>query len=145
MFLPFSNFFQIWYSGLFSLSYYNLASFCNFLKPVGQYFHHSHIEKRPYIVWPDVSFCVPTLFHPFQPKMVPLGQFVEPNGYFQIIWAACCPPWSHIWDILGLANRLNLSAWMSCSNLVLPQSTNNYGIEAYLAYYIIFGPAFASF
>ena len=32
---------------------------------------------------------------------------------FQPIWATFWPPWGHNWDILGLANVPNWSAWMS--------------------------------
>ena len=72
-----------------------------------------YLEKRPNMVWPDAPCCVPTLFHPFQPKIGLLGRFVWLKGYFQLIWDTFWPPLDHTCDILGLANRPNWSAWMS--------------------------------
>ena len=52
----------------------------------------------------------------------------------------------HIWDFMGLANEPNWSDWMS-SALFQPFSNpfhKNYGPEVYLAYFITFGPTWAS-
>ena len=47
---------------------------------------------------------LPTQNRPSKPKCVAKRQF-------QPIWATFWPPWGHNWDILGLANGPNWSAW----------------------------------
>ena len=49
---------------------------------------------------------LPTQNKSFKPKCVAKRQF-------QPIRATFGPPWGHNWDILGLANEPNWSAWMS--------------------------------
>ena len=63
-----------------------LAYFCLFLAPIGPLLGHFGSWKWPKLVCLDVLIGVLTLFHPFQPKIDPLGRFVRPNGYFSIFW-----------------------------------------------------------
>jgi hypothetical protein len=117
-----TNFSSEVYLAYFSIFGPILAFVLPLLEPLCQFFHHFNLEKRPHLVCPDAPCCVPTLFHPVQPKIGPLGRFVWPKGYFQPFLATFWPPWGHIWDILGLANGPNWSAWMS---LVLFQPRSN--------------------
>ena len=82
--------------------------------------------KRSNLVWPKASFYVTILFHPFQPKMGPLGLLEVPTGYF-------LPIWHTFWPTL-----MSSVLFQPCSN----QFSKKYGIKAY---FVIFGPTLSSF
>ena len=49
-----------------------LANFCSFLAPVGPHLGQFGCGKWPKLVGLDAFIGVPTLFHPFQPKICPM-------------------------------------------------------------------------
>ena len=63
-----------------------LAYFGPFLAPIGPLLGHFWSCIWPKLVCLDDLIGVLTLFHPFQPKIGSLGQFVWPKGYFSLFW-----------------------------------------------------------
>ena len=117
-----------------------LASFCNFFEPVGQLVHHSHLEKGP--TW---SSRMPLVV--FQPCSTP-GLICGAHNYIFSIFG---PLFGPLWAIFGTfwvwQMGQNGQPWCPwhCFNLVPTYSTNKLISDAYLAYYIIVWPTFASF
>ena len=82
---------------------------------------------------------LPTQNRPSKPKCVAKRQF-------QPIWATFWPPWGHNWDILGLANGPNWSAWMSSmpfqpgSSIVLLNRWSHLALIVKMPVLALFGP-----
>ena len=96
--------------------------------------HNSGQPGRPFWAF------FPHQHRPYEPICVA-------KALFSVCLAKILAPLGHIWDILGLANEPNWSAWMSWVPFQPGSSpfSTNYGMEANLAYFIIFGPILASF
>ena len=82
---------------------------------------------------------LPTQNRPSEPKCVAKSQFKP-------IWPTFWPPWDHNWDILGLANGPNWSAWMSSvpfqpgSSIVLLNWWSHLALIMKMPVLALFGP-----
>ena len=101
--------------------------FCVAEMPSLAFFGYSGSCKWPKLFCLNVFIGVPTLFHPFQPKIGPLGRFVWTKGYFNLLWPHFGPHramFGTFW-VLQMASTGLSGCLHWCSNLVPPLPTQN--------------------